>query len=75
MNRAALEHLLRDASAVTNERELVVIGSQAILGQFPDAPPALLVSIEADLYPRRAFEIAMDDPAHRVPARSANPSR
>jgi hypothetical protein len=54
MNRAALEHLLRAASAVTNERELVVFGSQAILGQFPDAPPALLVSIEADLYPRRA---------------------
>ena len=54
MNRQALEHLLRAASAITNERELVVIGSQAILGQFPDAPDSLLASIEADLYPRHA---------------------
>jgi hypothetical protein len=29
----------------------VVIGSQSILGQFPDAPASLLVSIEADVYP------------------------
>ena len=54
MTRAALEHILRAASAVTNEREFIVIGSQAILGQYPHAPQALLVSIEADLYPRHA---------------------
>jgi hypothetical protein len=56
MNRAALEHILRAASAIANEREFVVIGSQAILGQYPDAPESLLVSIEADLYPRHAPE-------------------
>lgn len=33
-----------------------VIGSQAILGPFPDAPEDLLRSLEADIYPR-------DDPA------------
>jgi hypothetical protein len=54
MNRAALEHILRAAAAVANERELVVIGSQAVLGQFPDAPEALLMSIEADVFPRHA---------------------
>jgi hypothetical protein len=54
MNRAALEHILRAAAAVANERELVVIGSQAVLGQFPNAPAALLVSIEADVFPRHA---------------------
>jgi hypothetical protein len=58
MTRAALEHLLRAAAALTNEREFIVIGSQAILGQFPDAPEALRVSIEADLYPRDAPEKA-----------------
>ena len=42
MNRAALEHILRAASAVTNERDIIVIGSQAVLGQFPAAPEALL---------------------------------
>lgn len=56
MNRPALEHILRAAAVISGERELVVIGSQAVLGQFPDAPTALLVSIEADIYPRYAPE-------------------
>jgi hypothetical protein len=54
MNRAALEHILRAAAAVANERDIVVIGSQAVLGQFPEAPESLLTSIEADVYPRHA---------------------
>ena len=54
MNRAALEHILRAAAAVANERDIVVIGSQAVLGQFPDAPESLLASIEADVFPRHA---------------------
>jgi hypothetical protein len=56
MHRAALEHVLRAAAAVVNEREFVVIGSQSVLGQFPAAPPALLVSMEADVYARYAPE-------------------
>jgi len=32
----------------------VVIGSQAVLGQFPNAPAALLVSIEADVFTFRS---------------------
>jgi len=54
MNRAGLEHILRAAAAVSNERDIIVIGSQAVLGQFPDAPEALLISIEADVFPRHA---------------------
>jgi hypothetical protein len=54
MNRTALEHILRAAAAVANEHEIIVIGSQAVLGQFPNAPEALLVSIEADVFPRDA---------------------
>ena len=56
MDRAALEHILRAASAIANEREFVVIGSQAVLGQFPNAPDELLASIEVDVYPRYAPE-------------------
>jgi hypothetical protein len=52
----ALEHLLRAAAALTNERDFIAIGSRAVLGQFPRAPDALLASIEADLYPRDAIE-------------------
>jgi hypothetical protein len=54
MDRAALEHILRAAAAISNERDFVVVGSQAVLGQFPNAPDALRASIEADIYPRHA---------------------
>lgn len=56
MDRTALEHVLRAAAEIANEREFVVIGSQAVLGQFPNAPRALLASIEVDVYPRYAPE-------------------
>ena len=36
----------------------MVIGSQAVLGQFPRAPLALLASMEADVYPRNKPELA-----------------
>jgi hypothetical protein len=52
MRRSELEHVIRAAAAVTGDEELLVVGSQAILGQFPDAPEELLASREADLYPR-----------------------
>jgi hypothetical protein len=57
MHRHALEHLLPAAAAITNERDFIVIGSQSVLGQFPEAPAALLASIEADLYPRDAAAV------------------
>jgi hypothetical protein len=46
VTREQLEHLIRAA-----DDEIVVIGSQAILGQFPQAPAPMRVSVEADLYP------------------------
>lgn len=56
MDRVALEHVLRAAAAITDEREFIVIGSQSVLGQFPNAPAALLTSVEVDVYPRHAPE-------------------
>src|SRR5216683_4178305 len=58
MKRSELEHLIRAAGRIAGEREIVVIGSQAVLGQFPDAPMALLRSMEADLYPRSKPDLA-----------------
>jgi hypothetical protein len=52
MLRAALEHIIRAASTIADDDEIVVIGSQAVLGQFPNAPAELLVSNEADVYPK-----------------------
>lgn len=48
--------MIRAAAEVAEDNELVVVGSQAILGQFPDAPTAMLISREADVYPRNCPE-------------------
>jgi hypothetical protein len=58
MTRTQLEHLIRAAAVIADDDELVIIGSQSILGQFPHAPSSLLVSVEADLYPKNHPERA-----------------
>ncbi len=58
MTREQLEHLVRAAAHIADDEELVIVGSQAVLGQFPDAPPALLTSNEADLFPKNKPELA-----------------
>jgi len=58
MNRVDLEHIIRASAEIANDDEIVVIGSQAILGSFPDAPKELLVSTEADVYPKNRPERA-----------------
>ena len=50
MTRVELEHVLRAAAAITGHDEIVVVGTQAILGQYPEAPSELRVSKEADIY-------------------------
>ena len=35
MDRKALEHIVRAASVISNEYEIVVVGSQSILGAIP----------------------------------------
>jgi alcohol dehydrogenase YqhD (iron-dependent ADH family) len=54
MQRPQLEHIIRAAIGITGATEIVVIGSQAVLGQFPNAPAELLVSIEADVFTFRS---------------------
>lgn len=56
MKRADLEHIIRAAGAIAETDDIVILGSQAILGAVPDAAAELLVSQEADVYP-------LDDPA------------
>lgn len=52
MTREQLEHIIRAACAVADDDEVIIIGSQSILGQFPVAPSELTQSLEADLYPK-----------------------
>ena len=51
MTREQLEHAIRAAGAISGDRELYVVGSQAILGACPDAHAALLRSLEVDIAP------------------------
>lgn len=50
MRRSELEHAIRAACDVAGVTEIIVIGSQAILGQFPDAPGELRQSREVDVF-------------------------
>jgi hypothetical protein len=52
MTRLQLEHIIRAAASLADDQEIVVVGSQSILGAHPNAPAALLVSMEADVYPK-----------------------
>lgn len=58
MNRFQLEHLIKAAGTITETNDLIVIGSQAILGTTPIPDPRLITSIEADIYPREKPELA-----------------
>jgi hypothetical protein len=60
MKRGDFIHVLQAAANIVND-ELVVVGSQAILGTTKTPPEELLRSMEVDVYPRtdpeRAIEI------------------
>ena len=58
MRREQLEHIIRAAADVTKQKDLIIIGSQAILGQHPNAPSDLLISMEADIYAPKAPEMS-----------------
>jgi hypothetical protein len=58
MKRSELEHLIRAAGSIADDMQIVVIGSQSILGQFPNAPASLLVSAEADVFPLNRPELS-----------------
>ena len=57
MKRTDLEHIIRAAGSITQDDE-IIIGSQAVLGQYPHAPEALLRSMEADIYPKNKRHLA-----------------
>ncbi len=52
MTRDQLEHAIRAACDVASDTEVIVFGSQAILGNYPDAPESLRASIEVDMQPK-----------------------
>jgi hypothetical protein len=51
MKRSELEHAIRAACDVADDTEVYVFGSQAILGEHPNAHGDLTRSMEADIMP------------------------
>lgn len=58
MTRTELEHLIRAAAEITQEKEHVIIGAASLLGAHPTPPDSLRRTMEADMYPRRRPELA-----------------
>ena len=70
MQRSELEHVIRACGEIAGDDEFIIIGSQAILGQFPNAPLKFLMSMEADIYPKN-----MPDQADRIDGNIGEGSR
>jgi hypothetical protein len=56
MTRDQLEHAIRAACDVADDNELLIFGSQSILGDYPNAPPELRASVEVDVQPKNRPE-------------------
>lgn len=54
MTRQQLEHIIRAAGSITDEKVILVLGSQSILGSVENASKKLLLSMEADVFPLKA---------------------
>jgi hypothetical protein len=57
VTREELERAIRAACDVAQDQAVYVFGSQAILGQYPDAPESLRQSAEADIAPVNAVDM------------------
>jgi len=58
MNLKQLEHILRACGSIAGCREIVIIGSQALLASYPDAPDELLRSMEVHCYPLAESQVS-----------------
>jgi hypothetical protein len=50
MNRYQLEHVIRAAGTIAEVQNLIILGSQSILGQFPTIPATLLKANPIDIW-------------------------
>lgn len=58
MTRDELEHIIRASADITGEYEFVIVGSQAILGSVPYPEDVFTMSMEVDIYPMQAPDLA-----------------
>jgi hypothetical protein len=53
MKKRHVEHILRAAAAITGEKQLIVVGSQALHAKFPDVADEIVMSVEVDLIAKK----------------------
>lgn len=58
MTREELEHIIRASGDITDQYEFVIVGSQSMLGPVPNPEAEFTMSMEADIYPLQAPELA-----------------
>jgi len=58
MTRDELEHIIRASGDITDQYEFVIVGSQSMLGPVPNPEAEFTMSMEADIYPLQAPELA-----------------
>jgi len=49
MKKRQVDHVLRAAGRITGEKQFIIVGSQALHGEYPDLPDQILTSFEVDL--------------------------
>lgn len=49
MNRTQLEHIIRAAGAITGMQDVIILGSQAILGQFPEIGDSDIENVKSQI--------------------------
>ena len=58
MKRFQLEHIIRAGGSIADDEEIIVLGSSSILAQFPNISEEVLLSIEADVFPKNKPDMA-----------------
>lgn len=66
VNRAQLGHVIRASAAISGDDEIVIIGSQAILGQFPSPPAEREKDLEFAAAAARHGLVARDELLRRL---------
>jgi len=68
MRRDQLEHAIRAACQIIDADEVIVVGSQAILGSLPEdqLPPEATMSLEIDILPIAPDEATTTELADRI---------
>lgn len=80
MKKSQVEHLIRAASKICEEKEFFIIGSQSLHGKYPDMADQILVSQEVDIFAKNKGKnsdylnvIGVDSPFHETYGYYADP--